>query len=165
MSTSQAPLGRGVQSQFVTTAFDIDGYEVVRNLGVVRGITVRSRSIFGTGRTAATLSSTVKSGFMEWSYSGVKENRDLRVKDLMGCAKCHLPQLADAGVLEFLEFQAGGLESLEEHLGLKTYGAQGHDKTKHVLALPPIRQLKADLQRYRLDTAQDRIGLGLGYSF
>jgi len=33
------------------------------------------------------------------------------------------------------------------HLGLKTYGAQGHDKTKHVLALPPIRQLKADLQR------------------
>lgn len=48
MSTSQAPLGRGVQPQFVTTAFDIDGYEVVRNLGVVRGITVRSRSIFGT---------------------------------------------------------------------------------------------------------------------
>jgi len=33
------------------------------------------------------------------------------------------------------------------HLGLKTYGAQGHDKTKHVLTLPPIRQLKADLQR------------------
>jgi len=33
------------------------------------------------------------------------------------------------------------------HLGLKTYGAQGHDKTKHVLHLPPIRQLKADLQR------------------
>src|SRR5512132_4462438 len=48
MSTSQAPLGRGVQPQFVTTAFDIDGYEVVRNFGVVRGITVRSRSIFGT---------------------------------------------------------------------------------------------------------------------
>lgn len=32
------------------------------------------------------------------------------------------------------------------HLGLKTHGAQGQDKTKHVLALPPIRQLKADLQ-------------------
>jgi uncharacterized protein YbjQ (UPF0145 family) len=32
----------------VTTAFDIDGYEVTRNLGVVRGIVVRSRSIFGT---------------------------------------------------------------------------------------------------------------------
>jgi uncharacterized protein YbjQ (UPF0145 family) len=32
----------------VTTAFTIDGYRIVRSLGVVRGITVRSRSIFGT---------------------------------------------------------------------------------------------------------------------
>ena len=32
----------------VTTAFTIDGYRIVRGLGVVRGITVRSRSIFGT---------------------------------------------------------------------------------------------------------------------
>lgn len=31
-----------------TTAFEIEGYRTVRNLGVVRGITVRSRSIFGT---------------------------------------------------------------------------------------------------------------------
>ena len=31
-----------------TTAFTIEGYRVVRNLGVVRGIIVRSRSIFGT---------------------------------------------------------------------------------------------------------------------
>ncbi len=31
-----------------TTAFDLEGYRVTRNLGVVRGITVRSRSIFGT---------------------------------------------------------------------------------------------------------------------
>src|SRR5438105_11499999 len=31
-----------------TTAFTLDGYRVVRNLGVVRGIMVRSRSIFGT---------------------------------------------------------------------------------------------------------------------
>jgi uncharacterized protein YbjQ (UPF0145 family) len=31
-----------------TTAFDLPGYRVTRNLGVVRGITVRSRSIFGT---------------------------------------------------------------------------------------------------------------------
>jgi uncharacterized protein YbjQ (UPF0145 family) len=31
-----------------TTAFTVDGYRVVRNLGVVRGIMVRSRSIFGT---------------------------------------------------------------------------------------------------------------------
>ena len=31
-----------------TTAFEIKGFEVIRNLGVVRGILVRSRSIFGT---------------------------------------------------------------------------------------------------------------------
>lgn len=31
-----------------TTTFTIDGYTIQRNLGVVRGITVRSRSIFGT---------------------------------------------------------------------------------------------------------------------
>ena len=32
----------------VTTAFTLDGYRVTRNLGLVRGIVVRSRSIFGT---------------------------------------------------------------------------------------------------------------------
>ena len=31
-----------------TTAFTLDGYRVTRTLGVVRGIMVRSRSIFGT---------------------------------------------------------------------------------------------------------------------
>lgn len=31
-----------------TTAFDLHGYRVVKTLGVVRGIIVRSRSIFGT---------------------------------------------------------------------------------------------------------------------
>ncbi len=32
----------------VTTAFTLDGYHITRNLGVVRGIVVRSRSLFGT---------------------------------------------------------------------------------------------------------------------
>jgi len=31
----------------ITTAFTIDGYRIVRSLGLVRGITVRSRSIIG----------------------------------------------------------------------------------------------------------------------
>ncbi|MBN2357401.1 YbjQ family protein [candidate division KSB1 bacterium] len=31
-----------------TTAFTIDGYRIVESFGVVRGIIVRSRSIFGT---------------------------------------------------------------------------------------------------------------------
>ena len=33
--------------KLVTTAFTLDGYRIAKNLGVVRGITVRSRSIFG----------------------------------------------------------------------------------------------------------------------
>ena len=37
-----------VAQEMVTTAFTIDGYRIVKNLGVVRGITVRSRSIFGS---------------------------------------------------------------------------------------------------------------------
>jgi uncharacterized protein YbjQ (UPF0145 family) len=32
----------------VTTAFTLDGYRISKNCGVVRGITVRSRSVFGT---------------------------------------------------------------------------------------------------------------------
>jgi uncharacterized protein YbjQ (UPF0145 family) len=32
----------------VTTALEIHGYRIVGNLGVVRGIVVRSRSVFGT---------------------------------------------------------------------------------------------------------------------
>jgi uncharacterized protein YbjQ (UPF0145 family) len=34
--------------EMTTTTFTLDGYQVVRNLGLVRGITVRSRSILGT---------------------------------------------------------------------------------------------------------------------
>ncbi len=37
-----------MQPSMTTTTFALDGYRVKRNLGVVRGITVRSRSIFGT---------------------------------------------------------------------------------------------------------------------
>jgi uncharacterized protein YbjQ (UPF0145 family) len=37
-----------VNPAFVTTAFDLPGCRIVRNLGVVRGIVVRSRSIVGT---------------------------------------------------------------------------------------------------------------------
>ena len=37
-----------VPHEFVTTAFELPGYRVKRNFGVVRGIVVRSRSIVGT---------------------------------------------------------------------------------------------------------------------
>jgi uncharacterized protein YbjQ (UPF0145 family) len=36
-----------LQNNMVTTAFTLPGYRIVRNLGVVRGLTVRSRSIVG----------------------------------------------------------------------------------------------------------------------
>ncbi len=36
-----------MNSAYVTTAFDLPGVRVTRNLGVVRGITVRSRSALG----------------------------------------------------------------------------------------------------------------------
>jgi len=42
---SSAPM---LAHHMVTTAFELDGYRIVRNMGVVRGIVVRSRSIFGT---------------------------------------------------------------------------------------------------------------------
>ena len=37
-----------MNASYTTTAFTLDGQRIVRSLGVVRGITVRSRSIFGT---------------------------------------------------------------------------------------------------------------------
>jgi len=37
-----------VEPRMVTTTFTLDGYRIVRNIGIVRGIIVRSRSVFGT---------------------------------------------------------------------------------------------------------------------
>ena len=48
MSTGYGAPGRMVAHNMVTTQFELDGFRVVRTLGVVRGIVVRSRSIFGT---------------------------------------------------------------------------------------------------------------------
>ena len=37
-----------ISHNMTTTQFELDGYDVVRSMGVVRGIIVRSRSIFGS---------------------------------------------------------------------------------------------------------------------
>jgi uncharacterized protein YbjQ (UPF0145 family) len=37
-----------VPYNMTTTGFDLSGYRIVSNLGVVRGVVVRSRSVFGT---------------------------------------------------------------------------------------------------------------------
>lgn len=36
-----------MESNMITTANELPGHTIIRNLGVVRGITVRSRSIVG----------------------------------------------------------------------------------------------------------------------
>ena len=43
-----SPPRYSVSHQMVTTAFELPNYRVVQNLGVVRGIVVRSRNIFAT---------------------------------------------------------------------------------------------------------------------
>lgn len=47
MSTYPPPQS-ALDASFITTALELPGYRVVRNLGVVRGIVVRSRNIFAT---------------------------------------------------------------------------------------------------------------------
>jgi uncharacterized protein YbjQ (UPF0145 family) len=45
-----------IPQAMVTTAFTLDGYIIIKNLGLVRGIIVRSRSIVGTiGATLQTI--------------------------------------------------------------------------------------------------------------
>ena len=42
------PRSSVIDHRLVTTCFELDGYRIVRSLGVVRGIKVRSRSVIGT---------------------------------------------------------------------------------------------------------------------
>lgn len=48
MATTGMPASTILDHRMVSTAFELEGYRIVRNLGVVRGIVVRSRSLFGT---------------------------------------------------------------------------------------------------------------------
>ncbi len=47
MSTAAHPRGV-VAHNMVTTAFELDEFTIIKNLGIVRGIVVRSRSILGS---------------------------------------------------------------------------------------------------------------------
>jgi hypothetical protein len=54
-------------------------------------------SLVGSPRTMATLGSFLRDGLMkEWTKSGVKEVKDIKVEHMMSCFKCHLPQIKDA---------------------------------------------------------------------
>ena len=57
---------------------------------------LHSRSILGSPRTAPTIVTAIDIGLKKFAFSGVKEDKDLKVEHLMLCAKCHLPQLNEA---------------------------------------------------------------------
>jgi hypothetical protein len=48
MSTQSGNTAGAIPHNMVTTALELPGYRIVRNLGLVRGIVVRSRSVIGT---------------------------------------------------------------------------------------------------------------------
>ncbi len=54
-----------VSHQLVTTAFELPGFRVVQNLGVVRGIVVRSRNLFVN--IGAALQSLVGGNMVAWT--------------------------------------------------------------------------------------------------
>ncbi|RPI14057.1 MAG: YbjQ family protein [Ignavibacteriae bacterium] len=78
----------------ITTAFTIDGYRVKQNLGVVRGIVVRSRSIFGTiGASLQTLIGGNISLFTELCEKTRKDSFELMVQ--------HAEELGANGIIGF----------------------------------------------------------------
>jgi uncharacterized protein YbjQ (UPF0145 family) len=48
ITTQATENAQPVAHNMVTTGFELDNYRIVKNLGVARGIIVRSRNIFGT---------------------------------------------------------------------------------------------------------------------
>ncbi|HJT66441.1 MAG TPA: YbjQ family protein [Pyrinomonadaceae bacterium] len=60
-----SPPRYSVSHQMVTTTFDLPNYRIVQNLGVVRGIVVRSRNIFAT--LGATLQTVVGGNITVWT--------------------------------------------------------------------------------------------------
>jgi uncharacterized protein YbjQ (UPF0145 family) len=69
---------------FVTTAFTIDGYRTTQSLGLVTGIVVRSRSIFGTiGASLQTIVGGNISLFTELCQRTRQDAYDLMVRQAM----------------------------------------------------------------------------------
>jgi len=75
-----------------STTFELEGYKVKRNLGLVRGITVRSRSVFGTlGASLQTLVGGNISLFTELCEKTREEAFDLMME--------HAGQMGANGVI------------------------------------------------------------------
>lgn len=60
-----SPPRYSVSHQMVTTAFEVANYRIVQNLGVVRGIVVRSRNVFAT--IGASLQTIVGGNITVWT--------------------------------------------------------------------------------------------------
>jgi uncharacterized protein YbjQ (UPF0145 family) len=60
-----SPARYSVSHQMVTTAFELPNYRTLQNLGVVRGIVVRSRNIFAT--IGASLQTIVGGNITVWT--------------------------------------------------------------------------------------------------
>src|SRR5918993_4256044 len=63
-----------VSHQMVTTAFELPNYRIVQNLGVVRGIVVRSRNVFAT--IGASLQTVVGGNITVWTKLCEDTRRD-----------------------------------------------------------------------------------------
>jgi uncharacterized protein YbjQ (UPF0145 family) len=69
-----SPARYSVSHQMVTTAFELPNFHVVQNLGVVRGIVVRSRNVFAT--IGASLQTIVGGNITVWTTLCEQTRRD-----------------------------------------------------------------------------------------
>ena len=69
-----SPPRYSVSHQMVTTAFELPNHRIMQNLGVVRGIVVRSRNIFAT--LGATLQTVVGGNITVWTRLCEDTRRD-----------------------------------------------------------------------------------------
>jgi len=80
-AVSEEAMATTVPHEMVTTGIELVGYTVKRHLGVVRGITVRSRSIVGTlGGALQTLAGGNISLFTELCENSREEAYELMLK-------------------------------------------------------------------------------------
>lgn len=69
-----SPRSYSVSHQMVTTAFELPNFRVMQNLGVVRGIVVRSRNVFAT--LGATFQQVVGGNITIWTKMCEETRRD-----------------------------------------------------------------------------------------
>lgn len=70
-----------MDKSFITTAFDFEGCRITKNLGIVKGITVRSRNLFGNiGAAFQTLGGGNITIYTELCEQARQEAFDLMVK-------------------------------------------------------------------------------------